>query len=195
LADLAALAQEIPQLVLDHSQALAPILSIQSTSSEFRLATAGRPMHKARNASMLAMRWGKYAPLLALGTYALLLVIGTHLPPMGLRRATFDLPLQIPDKLAHSCAYAGLTFLVLVVWRTRRRAGLSNFRKAVSVGILCFIIAICGLLDEATQPYVGRHFDWYDWMANLTGMTSAVVTSTLIPRLPRLGWLAQYSVR
>ena len=36
------------------------------------------------------------------------------------------------------------------------------------------VLALGRLWDEATQPLVGRHFDWLDWAANLTGILAAI---------------------
>ena len=152
-------------------------------------------MQLARIASNGWKRWGKIAPAVALVCYICLLGISTHLPPMGLRAVSFDLNINVSDKLAHSGAYGGLTLLVLLVWRTRRKPGLSLRSKTVWVAGLCLLIAGCGLIDESTQPFVGRQFDWFDWLANLCGMTSAVISSSILPRLPRFGWLAELTVR
>lgn len=152
-------------------------------------------MQLAGIASTAWRRWGKIAPVIALVSYVCLLGISTHLPPLGLRTVSFDLNLHISDKIAHSGAYGGLTLLVLLVWRTRRKPGLSLRSKAFWVSMLCLAIAGCGLIDESTQPMVGRHFDWFDWLANLCGMTTAVVSSSLLPRLPRMSWLSALTVR
>jgi hypothetical protein len=134
-------------------------------------------------------------PTCALLLYILALVVSTHVPPTGLRPFYFALQFKLSDKLAHAVAYAGLTLLVMAVWRIRRPARMSLVHKGFGLVGVCAVIACWGLMDEFTQPYFGRQFDWFDWMANLTGMSLAVTASAMIPVNTRAWWLTAFSLR
>lgn len=112
--------------------------------------------------------WGRTAGfwLLALGAYWVALFFGTHIPePQGLTRR-----LIAHDKLVHAAAYAVLATLALVAWR--RTGGLTTWtvRAACGVAILGY-----GVIDELTQPLVGRSCDLWDWVADGVGVTLAWV--------------------
>lgn len=134
-------------------------------------------------------------PTCALLLYLLALVISTHVPPTGLRPFHFALQFKVSDKLAHATAYAGLTLLAMAVWRVRRPERISLKQKGFGLLGVCLLIACWGLMDEFTQPYFGRQFDWFDWMANLTGMSLAVTLSAMIPVTARAWWLTPFSLR
>jgi VanZ family protein len=133
-------------------------------------------------------------PLGALIAYFLLLVLATHLPPKDLRPFDFALRFKLSDKLAHATAYGGLTLLAVAVWRIGRPVSLSARGKSWGLFGVCCLIACWGLLDEFTQPYFGRNFDWIDWLADLTGMSLAVTLSALLPSGARTRWLTAFSL-
>jgi VanZ family protein len=100
---------------------------------------------------------------LAIGTlvaYWIALVLGTHWPQLP----DFNLP-ENGDKILHFTAYAGLTFLLSLslFWSSSVRWWQWI---ALAVGV-----AVFGGLDELTQPPFGRTADWYDWYADVTGLT------------------------
>jgi VanZ family protein len=45
--------------------------------------------------------------------------------------------------------------------------------------VLAAVIAY-GLLDEFTQPWTGRDFDWFDWAADIGGATCGAAISMLL---------------
>lgn len=94
---------------------------------------------------MKAWRWGLLA-------FTALLFTVTHIPPDGLPRDPFPLF----DKTIHFGAYA--------VWGVLAGMGGGDRRRWLVLG-LAF-----GALDELTQPYVGRHADWFDWLADAAGV-------------------------
>jgi VanZ family protein len=109
-----------------------------------------------------------------LACYAAAALTGTHLP----RIPHIDLPtdIHISDKLAHYTMYSGLTMLAIAVGLSSRRLSRllsGTARRTWIVAATCCALAIYGLVDEATQPWVGRTFDWFDWLANLGGIATA----------------------
>ncbi len=152
-------------------------------------------MGMAGIASAVWMHRAVMVPSCALVLYLLMLVVSTHVPPAGLRPFRFQRHFKLPDKLAHATAYAGLTLLVMAVWRIRRPVKMGVKQKCLGLAGLCLLIACWGLMDEITQPYFGRNFDWFDWMANLTGMSLAVTLSAMIPSTARAWWLTAFSLR
>lgn len=66
------------------------------------------------------------------------------------------------DKLIHAAVYFCLTLLVGNLFLRR---------------FYLFLIPLCvvfGSAVEVLQPYAGRHFDWYDMLANATGCILAL---------------------
>ena len=105
-----------------------------------------------------------------LAAYWLLLVLGTHWPSELLPGAGRDMP---GDKRLHLMAYAGLAGLLAAVLTSRldgsRPAG-RGMRQTVIWSIAAVAIAVAfGLVDEATQPWTGRDFEWADWHADIAG--------------------------
>ena len=132
--------------------------------------------HRAMNANRA--RWILPA---ALVMYAGAALIGTHVP--RLPHAISPAAGLISDKLAHFIAYTGLTLLVLGVGlQSSRLRGLCSSagsrRGFVIAGAMS--LAVYGLIDEATQPFFGRNFDWYDWLANLAGISTATSFAALV---------------
>ena len=119
-------------------------------------------------------RWIIRAVTLTLFVYWLTLITATHIPrvpePMGFRPS---------DKVVHLLAYAIFG-----------GAGGAGVVAAMGTGLaqalgLWVLLAAHGILDEVTQPLVGRHADRLDWYADMLGAAlglSAVAAA-------RLGWL------
>ncbi|HEX7377272.1 MAG TPA: VanZ family protein, partial [Pirellulales bacterium] len=48
-------------------------------------------------------------------------------------------------------------------------------------GVLLCVTAF-GLLDEATQPFTGRDFDWFDWLADSVGALGGMICYEVVRR-------------
>ena len=99
----------------------------------------------------------RMALVVLLSAYWLSMFLGTHMA-----RVPKSLAGQ-GDKVLHLSAYAGLAVLLLA-WRISR--GPATFR---TVALIWLMIAGYGAFDEITQPLVGRHCDFTDWIADLIG--------------------------
>ena len=121
------------------------------------------------------------ASTLAVAMYWFALLAGTHWPRQFLPRENL---LFSKDKLLHFSAYAGLTFLLLNAVRLRRRVRPASAAAAFGqAALVCLVVSASGLLDEITQPLVGRDFEWYDWLADSTGsICGALLASVLLRR-------------
>ena len=100
-----------------------------------------------------------------LAIYWLSLFIGTHLPRVPQVLA------EQGDKTLHFCAYAGLASLLLA-WRIS--CGLVSMRTVL---LLFVIVAAYGVMDETTQPLVGRFCDLEDWIADIMGASIAMAVT------------------
>jgi VanZ family protein len=112
--------------------------------------------------------------------YWVALLAGTHWPRQLLPREKL---LFSRDKLLHFSAYAGLTFLLLNAVRLRRLWPPAGAQAAfVLAAVVCLVVSISGLVDEITQPLVGRDFEWYDWLADSSGAICGAVLSSIMLR-------------
>jgi VanZ family protein len=101
--------------------------------------------------------------------YWVSIATATHVP---LDQASLPkLPGISIDKLFHVSAYAGLAFLlstlIAAVWSTHG----SGWRGAARYLPALLIAGLYGVLDEVSQPPVGRTADPWDWVADITGAT------------------------
>lgn len=98
-----------------------------------------------------------------LGYWAFLFVI-MHTPAVGT-----GLPrLHHADKVGHFLFYALLTTL------GARRSSIPNTRAGtVTLLTWALVYVAYGALDEYLQQFVGRDTDFYDWLADLAGVTVA----------------------
>jgi VanZ family protein len=100
----------------------------------------------------------KRISLAVLVVYWIALFAATHVPavhpPLALVHA---------DKMAHAGMYAVLALLLAVAWSQRAWV---SWRAILAVFAL---LAIYGVLDEVTQPMVGRSADVLDWLADMAG--------------------------
>ena len=124
----------------------------------------------AANPRRRLVRW-------CLATYGLLLVLGTHWPQDLLSGAGRLAP---SDKRLHFMAYAGLAGLLAAVLVPRHGGSPQATPRTwptLSWSLIGLAIAVAfGLVDEATQPWTGRDFEWADWFADTCG---AVVGAAL----------------
>jgi VanZ family protein len=114
-----------------------------------------------------ASRWHVLA-VLALGAYWIALFGATHIP-----RLPLPTHYNLTDKVCHFVAFAILTFLAHLAWANRRRGV-----QPVSWRDLCavlLVVAAYGMVDEATQPLVGRSREFLDWLADVTGALLATL--------------------
>ncbi len=107
-------------------------------------------------------RWSP--PILAYAVttlYILTLFIGTHLPNSNVAvKSTINLVRG--DKLAHFLGYLGLAVLIFGPCKLGR-----SIPSALLIGAG---LAICGALDELTQPWAGRSAEFSDWLYDLSGI-------------------------
>lgn len=83
------------------------------------------------------------------------------------------------DKLAHTASYAVLALLVAwVVWLARR--GTTRPWGVWHAASVWLGLAFYGALDELTQPLTGRHCDFYDWVADVVGVTLGLAFFSLV---------------
>lgn len=120
-------------------------------------------------------RWALLALLVMLASYWLLIFVATHLPVQKLPHTGVG-----NDKLQHLVAYAGLTFLLTIVWRLAR-----NFRWR-EVPLMLLVPATYGVLDELTQSLVGRTTDLKDWVADCIGAVIGLVAGLLVYAMLRM---------
>ncbi|MEM8495895.1 MAG: VanZ family protein, partial [Planctomycetota bacterium] len=105
------------------------------------------------------------------GVYAVLLFIGSHWP--GLTLLTERQPPWVSlDKFAHVVGYAGLAALLMVsglgaALGAKLRLGAGPLGGVLGTVMICLVYA---LLDEGTQPLVGRMLTGWDLLADGIGV-------------------------
>ena len=113
-------------------------------------------------------------PGLILAVYWPIIFVGTHLPRFGPLRGE---PRRYPyDKLAHFACYAILAWLLMLLL-------LRRVRLTTAILSTCLLVAAYGVVDELTQPIIGRTADLWDYVANLAGIAMGVLTAAAWPRL------------
>lgn len=88
--------------------------------------------------------------------YWILLAAATHIP----RQAMPDIQRRGLDKLAHVGVFT--VFGALGAWAR-------GPRSARQYAELLALAAAYAAADELTQPWIGRHAEWADWLADLAG--------------------------
>jgi VanZ family protein len=121
-------------------------------------------------------KWRLRIAILLLAAYWLLLVTATHIP-----KVPEPLEFRTSDKVQHLVAYATLAVLAAVTWSLAWPFG---WRQAL---VLLALIAAHGVLDEVTQPIVGRTADVLDWFADVTGAALGL-SGFLIARQALRSW-------
>jgi len=110
----------------------------------------------------------RMASLAAIGLYWLMLCVLTHLPVSPRK------PWHMGDSTAHFLAFIGLSALLyLHLWVTR-----PGFRWNATVVLA--LAMLYALVDERTQPLVGRTCDIMDWMADVAGAAAGVTAMGVI---------------
>ena len=99
---------------------------------------------------------------------------------MGLVRFGHDLRLERPDKWFHLAAFLVLGLLAFWTTSAGRRSTAIRRRWMTGGWMTVLGLLLWGWLDEATQPFFGRHFDWNDYLANAVGIFLAAMLVTLL---------------
>jgi len=106
--------------------------------------------------------------IVALAGYWVLLFIGTHIPANRLLAQ-----LHQSDKVLHTCAFAGLAFLM--AWAIP-----TNMRKLHQNTLIAALVSVVYAgLDELLQIPVGRNADWYDFYADCFGICLGLSAYTI----------------
>lgn len=99
--------------------------------------------------------------------------VATHIPAAELP------PLHVTDKPLHFFGYAGLTTaLWLAMWAWAH----PPVRRIL---ICATVLAIYGAVDEYTQHFFRRTTSFEDWLANCTGIATAILVAEVIALLAR----------
>ena len=101
----------------------------------------------------------------AFGLYAAALTLATHVPAKHVPKEV-----SYSDKLVHLTAFAGLTVLMWLAFRSRRLLGMG-------LALVAWAAA-----DEFTQQFVGRHSDPLDWIADTLGVALGVAMAAWLGR-------------
>lgn len=107
--------------------------------------------------------------------YGMLLVLLTHWPNPWPETGE---PSSL-DKVIHFLLYAGAAFLATRVLTVRR----ARLPTVVQLAVVFAVISAFGLLDEWTQPYTRRDFEWFDWLADILGAASGIATYCVFRRI------------
>jgi len=116
--------------------------------------------------------------------YFAAMFLATHVPLPKISRMGWILPL---DKWIHIAIYGGGTllsasFLMASLPVTPHSSYFHSRRHWRWLGLG---LASYALLDEATQPLTGRNFDWFDWIADLTGILGGFLAFQILVVLVR----------
>jgi VanZ family protein len=98
--------------------------------------------------------------------------VATHLPPP-------PEPISAPhfgDKLIHFGMFFTISLLGMKYLRSQGR---DTVRRR---WLWVFLFAVYGILDETTQPLVGRSAEWGDFLADLLGILAGTHLSLLTSR-------------
>ena len=106
----------------------------------------------------------------------------------GLVRLGHSLRLDRPDKWFHLAAFCVLGLLTFWATSLHRRGAVSGMPQRWMTGGWMTVVGllIWSWLDEVTQPFFGRHFDWNDYLANVAGIFLAVAVVAFFYLLRRL---------
>ncbi len=102
-----------------------------------------------------------------LTAYWLCLVLLTHWPNLSPIRGE---PRHV-DKLVHFTLYYVLSGLAAAAFT--KPGSPTSVRRMLAVVLAAVAF---GLIDETTQPLTGRDFDWWDWLADILGAATGVLT-------------------
>ncbi|MCG8584484.1 MAG: VanZ family protein [Pirellulales bacterium] len=120
------------------------------------------PLYRSRAAGSWGERPYAAVATIALFAYVAALALGTHLPPASVSFVTVN------DKVCHFVAYFGLGAIVWFALAARRRV------STRAAWLIWAVVAVCGVIDESTQPWFGRSFELYDLLADCSGAAVSV---------------------
>lgn len=114
----------------------------------------------------------------SVAVYMSMLVLSTHWPRLSLPK--LPVPMGI-DKVLHFTGYAILTLLILLTPTGMFRLPEGGVRQPAwqSAATILVLIALWGVFDEVTQPFVGRGMDPVDWSYNIAGSVTALALVSL----------------
>ena len=76
-------------------------------------------------------------------------------------------PIPFGDKVGHFCLVSTLSFLCNLAFSAKNPSFLPRF-----ITLVTFILLAVLTLEELSQAFVAsRHLDFYDWLADLAGLT------------------------
>jgi VanZ family protein len=110
--------------------------------------------------------------------YSLMLFGGTHWPTVLMPKLPAFLSF---DKLCHFTGYGILTLLLLLLPSGFFRQPEGGYRSPawLAAMLILLLVAAASLLDELTQPLVGRDFEMTDWACDMSGALVALLIVTL----------------
>jgi VanZ family protein len=133
-------------------------------------------MHKHKQTADPRTDFFRRISVALLSVYWAGLFVLTHLP-----RLRPPLALRLSDKTMHFAGFAVLAALLAWSWSLRARFGWQG-----CLAILA-ILAVYGVVDEVTQPLVGRRADVADWYADMLGALFGLAAFAAAQRLLRAG--------
>lgn len=78
------------------------------------------------------------------------------------------------DKLVHFAFYGGLALVLTAVWDLRRRLISTTWpdSRVLQFALVASLVMFHALLDEVTQPWTGRKWEWSDLAADFAGVVA-----------------------
>jgi VanZ family protein len=118
--------------------------------------------------------------------YICAMVLATHYPVEP--EIVPDVGWADADKAVHFGIYCGLTSLIAFAlsWRCTDRKSLTGLSVAGYAGIAIFV-TLFAAADEFTQPFTGRHQDFKDWLADVSGMVFGLILFSIVAGYRRQG--------
>lgn len=100
----------------------------------------------------------------------IVMFVGTHSPPLPRKIMRFF------DKILHFSGFAILGLLIGARLRILKQRDWKHFTIAAA------IVMLYAMIDELTQPLVGRDAEFYDWIADSCGVSLGLAIMYWIPR-------------
>lgn len=125
-------------------------------------------MSRDENSPQRALK-SAYAMLCA---YWLVHVVAMHIPlgqDPNLKKAADHF-----DKLVHFAFYGGFAFVLVAVWDLRRRLIPTTWPDSQPwrYALVAALMMLHALIDEVTQPWTGRKWEWSDFAADFAGVVA-----------------------
>ena len=105
---------------------------------------------------------------------------------IGLVRFGHDFRLERPDKWFHLAAFLVLGLLAFWAAAAQQRTIFTGRHWITGGWMIVLGLLVWSWLDEATQPFFGRHFDWNDYLANAVGIFLAAFLTAILYALRRI---------